>query len=484
MYSSCGLPTSARKVFDEIPNRYKDTVDWTNMMSCYTHNNNPIESLRLFCIMQREGTVLRPDGVTFVCVFNGCARVGDCMFGSQGYVFMVKLGYPLSVRVGNAVMDMYVKCGRMGDAKRVFNEMGERNVVSWTVMVDGVIKMEGVGKGRVLFDEMPERNEITWTVMITGYIENGYSREAFLLLEGLGLCLNYVSLCSFLSACSLSGDLVMGKWVHVYALKTMEKYIHLMVGTSLLDMYSKCGRIDMASKVFRTMKYKNVVTWNAMLGGLAMHGRGVAVLDLFEEMVRETNPDDLTFVSVLSACSHSGLVVKGRKFFRDIGMIYGLTPKIEHYACMVDMLCRSGQLDEAEVLVKTMPISPNEVLLGSLLAACGVHGKLHFVEQVLQDLIQIDPLNTECHVLLSNMYTLAGRQDKAYSLREVLKNRGIRKVPGTSSIHVDGQAHHFSAGDKSHSRTKDVYIILEEMIQQLQLAGYVADTAKPSIFCF
>ncbi|KAF5187438.1 Pentatricopeptide repeat-containing protein [Thalictrum thalictroides] len=466
-YATFDFPFCAHKVFDEIPKSYVDTVDWTTLMSCYVRNCLPREALSIFSFMREEG--VEPDEVTFVSLFAACSRLGKVMIGEQGHVYMIKKGLPFIVTVSNAAMDMYVKCGKMEDARRLFDEISERSVVSWSVMLSGVIRWEGIQNGRYWFDQMPIRNEVAWTLMVVAYIQNGFTRDAFSLICNMiwsmyYFGLSYVTLCSFLSACSQSGDLIVGKWVHAYAMRAMGKELHVMVGTALIDMYSKCGRIEAACKVFENLSYRNVVAWNAILSGLAMHGRGKCVLEHFNWMVTEVEPDDITFVSVLSACNHSGLVHQGYRYFKDLGPRYGITPKIEHYACMVDLLGRAGRLKEAEVVVMEMPIPPNEFVLGSLLAACGLHGKLPLGEHILQELIQIDPLNTEYHVLLSNMYTLAGRQKEADSLRQVLKSRGITKVPGMSSIHVDGQVHHFSSGDKSHPRTQDVYFMLDEMI--------------------
>ncbi|KAF8364700.1 hypothetical protein HHK36_033322 [Tetracentron sinense] len=480
MYAMCGTTSSARLVFDQIPLTHRDTVDWTTLMGCYSRNRMPHDALHLFLDMQGEG--VQPDEVTMVCFFNACSRLGDVMCGLQGHPCMIKRGLPFTVTASNAAMDMYAKCGRMADARRVFDEMSERSVVSWTVILAGVVKWEGVENGRILFDEMPERNEIAWTVMIASYVESGFHREAMWLLGDmiLSLCLelNHVTLCSLLSACAQSGDMMMGRWVHVYVLKIMDKEMNLMVGTALVDMYAKCGRIEAAYRVFKWMLHRNVVAWNAMLSGLAMHGQGIAVLELFSQMIAEAQPDDVTFVALLSACSHSGLVDQGQQFFHDLGPVYGIMPKIEHYACLVDLLGRAGRLEEAEALVRKMPILPNEVLLGSLLASCSLHGKLQLGESLLQELVQINPLNTEYHFLMSNMYALAGKRDEADSLRLVLKKRGVRKAPGSSCIHVGGQVHQFSAGDKSHPRTQEVYFMLDEMIRRLRLAGYVPNTAS------
>ncbi|XP_057974220.1 pentatricopeptide repeat-containing protein At5g15340, mitochondrial [Malania oleifera] len=478
LYAACGCTWHARKLFDEIPPSHRDAVDWTTLMSCFARNGLLIDAIQLFTEMRKFG--LKPDEVTMVCLFSACALVGDVVAGAQMHAFMAKMGLGFGVTICNAAMDMYVKCGLMDDARRLFEEMEESSVVSWTVMLVGVIRWEGVGSGRLWFDAMPERNEVAWTIMLVGYVEGGFSQEGFSLLGemifGLGYGLNHVTLCSILSGCSQSGNLNMGKWVHLYALKAMEEEMSIMVGTALVDMYAKCGKINTALELFKKMPRRNVVAWNAMISGLAMHGQGQDVLNIFPQMVKEVKPDDLTFTSVLSACSHSGLVDQGCHYFHDLESMYGITPKVEHYACMVDLLGRAGRLEEAEILVKKMPILPNEFVLGSLLGACSVHGKLWLGERLLQELLEMDPHNTEYHILLSNMYALAGRPDKANSLRQVLTKRGVRKVPGLSSIHIGGKVHQFNAGDKSHPQTLHIYIMLDEMIRKLRLAGYVPQT--------
>ena len=384
-------------------------------------------------------------------------------------------------------MDVYVKCGLVLGARRVFEEMGMKTVVSWTVVLEGAVKWEGVENGRKVFDEMPERNEVAWTVMIVGYVESGLTREAFDLLRemvfGCGFVLNCVSLCSVLSACSRSGDVSVGRWVHGYALKVRGWDVGVTVGTGLVDMYAKCGRIGAALVVFGNMPRRNVVAWNAMLGGLAMHGKGKAVVEMFDSMVEEeVRPDAVTFMALLSACSHSGLVEQGWKYFNELESVYGTRPEMEHYACMVDLLGRAGRLEEAEFLVKRMSFAPNEVVLGSLLGSCYTHGKVQLGERIMRELVQMDPLNTEYHVLLSNMYALSGKVDRANSLRQVLKKRGIKKVPGMSSMYVCGKLHQFIAGDKSHPQTAGIYMMLDAMICRLRLAGYVPNTSSQVLF--
>lgn len=486
MYAACGGASCARHMFNQIPNSHKDTVDWTTLISCYAANSMPQKAINLFFEMLRLN--LRPDEVTMVCFFGSCTQLGDAVLGAQGHGLMIKWAFGFSVKTCNSVMNMYVKCGLMGDARRIFKEMSERSVVSWTVILDGVINWEGLRNAQQMFDEMPGRNEVAWTIMITGYIERGFSKEGFQLLAEMvfncGIWLNYITLCSLLSASIQCGDLIMGRWTHVYALKTKEKELNIMVSTALIDMYAKCGKIKSALRIFEKMPYRNTVAWNVMLSGLAMHGEVGLLLNIFPQMVEEAKPDDLTFISILTACSHSGLVDLGFYYFYRLESVYGIEPKMEHYACMVDLLGRAGQLEEAENLVRKMPILPNEFVLGSLLGSCNTHGQFHLGDKILRELIKITPHNTRYHILLSNMYALDGKREKANCLREALKRKGIRKVPGMSSIHVKGQVHWFSAGDKSHIQTREIYEKLDEMVQRLRLVGYVPNTASQIISGF
>ncbi|KAI9121348.1 hypothetical protein K1719_008381 [Acacia pycnantha] len=480
LYASCGYALYARKVFDEIPPSHKDSVDWTTLIGCCARHGMPREALGFFVDMRREGWEV--DEVAMACVFNACARLVDVKVGLHAHAGAVKSGLINSVKLCNAVMNLYVKCGLVSEVRKVFEEMEEHSVVSWTGILEGVVKCEGVESGRVVFDRMPEKNEVAWTIMIVSYVENGFTRESFSLLKEMifdcGMGLNYVTLSSVLSACSQSGDVALGRWVHTYALKSMGRDMNIMVGTSLVNMYAKCGWISTALIVFKHMPRRNTVAWNAMLGGLAMHGQGKVLVEMFPLMVEEAKPDAMTFMSLLSACSHTGLVEQGWQYFHSLESVYNIKPEIEHYACMVDLLGRAGRLEEAFAFMKKMPIPPNEVVLGSILGSCRVHGKLQLGEKMMQELVQMDPRNTECHILLSNMYALCGKEDKANSLRQVLKNRGIKKMPGVSSIYVAGKLHQFTAGDKTHLQTAEIYTMLDDMIRRLRLAGYVPNTAS------
>lgn len=446
-YASCGEYVSARKLFDEIPQYEKDTVDWTILMNCHDRLGLHKESLLLFVDMRRLGVPV--DEITIASLFSACAKICDERFCHQGFGFLIKFGLPYNLKACNAAINMYVKCGLMREAKKIFYEMNEKSIVSWTVILEGTMIWEGLNNARALFDLIPEKNEVAWTIMVVGYVSSGPSNEAFRLLKEMifayGFRLNFVTLCSLLRACTHLKDVLMGKWVHVYALKVMDEKLDVMVATALIDMYSKCGNINTAITVFKEMPCRNLVMWNALLSGLAMHGKGNLVLQMFNEMIKEVKPDELTFTAVLSACSHSGLVDEGRVIFSNLETIHGIKPSIEHYACVVDLLGRAGHLEEAESLILKMPMQPNEFVLGSLLGSCSFYEKLELGEKLMQELTRIYPENTEYHLLLSNMYASEGKYEEADSLRGALKLRGLRKVPGTSAFH-------------SRARDGDLYI--------------------------
>ncbi|KAJ0963760.1 hypothetical protein J5N97_028882 [Dioscorea zingiberensis] len=487
MYAALGPPASAIRAFQEIPVPSRFTPEWTALISCHTRHALPSRAILFFRSMLRAGT--SPDEVALIALLSASARLSDNCSGDAAHLLFLKLGLPFTAASCNAAMDMYVKCGRMDEARRLFEEMKDPTIVSWTIILTGVLQWEGLRSGSEMFDLMPYRNDIAWTVMISACIEVGLPRDALALLGEMLFddvsmrSLNHVSMCSLLSACSQAGDLTVGRWLHNHFIKATtfhnnENYL-LKVNTALIDMYGKCGRVDNALTLFERMPHRSIVSWNAMLSGLSMQGMGLQVLQLFSRMVTEgkQQPDDITIVSVLSACSRSGLVEQGRKFFQQLIPIHKITPKMEHFACMVDLLGRAGCLEEAESLIREMPFQPNEVVLGSLLASCAIHRKLELGRKLMKEMVQLYPNNTEYHVLLSNMFTVSRRHAEADDLRQLMKNRGIQKTPGMSSIEINGIVHWFTAGDKTHPQTREIYTMLSEMVQRLNLAGYTIDAA-------
>ncbi|GKC31618.1 pentatricopeptide repeat-containing protein [Tanacetum coccineum] len=379
---------------------------------------------------------------------------------------------------------MYVMCGQVNDANLLFKGKKEAlgNVVVWNVMVDGYVRVGEIGKARMLFDEMVERSVVSWNSMVSGYAQNGFYMEALELFREMQMegdvTPNYVSLMSVLPAISGLGALEIGKWVHFFAVRNGIK-IDPMLGSALIDMYSKCGSIEEALQLFESLSQKNVITWNSIITGLAIHGRAKDALDHFTKMQESgISPNDVTYISVLTACSHAGLLYKGMSIFDQMFQTDGLKPRIEHYGCMVDLLGRAGQLQEAENLLLKMPGEPDDVVLKALLGACKKHGNIEIGERVAKRLLEIDPQDGAPYVALSNMYASLANWDGVTETRLKMKENDVKKDPGCSWIEVDGSIHEFVVADESHAKTKDIYMMLEEIKDRLSLAGYKPDTSQ------
>lgn len=254
---------------------------------------------------------------------------------------------------------------------------------------------------------------------------------------------------------------------------------NVYVGTSVVDMYCKCGRVEMARKAFNRMKDKNIKSWSAMVAGYGMHGRGREALHVFDEMLESgEKPNYITFVSVLAACSHSGLVNEGRHWFRVMKKDFGIDPGVEHYGCIVDLLGRAGCLTEAYGLIKEMRIKPDFVVWGALLSACRTHKDVELAEISADKLFELDPTNCGYYVLLSNIYADAGRWKDVERMRILIKNRGIAKPPGYSLVELKGKSHMFMVGDRRHPRHEEIYSYLEKLRIRMKEAGYVPDTGS------
>ncbi|KAF8400047.1 hypothetical protein HHK36_015922 [Tetracentron sinense] len=456
MYSKCGKLIYARKLFDENPQR--NVVSWTSMITGYVQNDNSHEALSLFkeFLMEesesesesggeRQVTV---DSVAMVSVLSACSRVAGKNITEGIHGFLIKRGFEGDVGVVNTLMDAYAKCGDLGIARNVFDEMTERDVVSWNSM-------------------------------IAVYAQNGLSAEAlevyFAMLRGKDVNHNAVTLSAVLLACAHLGALQVGKCIHDQVIK-MGLEENVFVGTSIIDMYCKCGRVEMARRAFDRMKEKNVKSWTAMVAGYGMHGRAKEALEIFYEMQRVgVKPNNITFVSVLAACSHAGLLEEGWHWFKTMNQEYEIEPGIEHYGCMVDLLGRSGCLNEAYELINRMKVRPDFVVWGALLGACRIHKNVELGEISARKLFELDPNNCGYYVLLSNIYADAGRWEDVGKMRVFMKNRGLVKPPGFSLVEVKGRVHVFLVGDKEHPQHEEIYRYLERLSVKMQELGYVPD---------
>lgn len=392
----------------------------------------------------------------------------------------VKRGLEGNVFVSNAVTHMYAQCGLLEEAKRVFDWGLERDLYSWNILMSGYIRSGEMGRAKEVFLEMPKRDIVCWSTIIAGYVQVGSYVEALDLFHEMlpiGPRPNEFTLTSALAACANLVALDQGRWIHVYINKFgIKMNDQLLAG--LIDMYAKCGEIEFASKVFchGYSPMRNIWPWNAMIGGYAMHGKSEEAIRVFEKMkIEKLSPNKVTFVALLSACSHAKMVEEGRGYFKSMSSSYGIEPEIEHYGCMVDLLGRAGLLEDAEDIILNMPMAPDTIVLGAFLSACKIHKDIERGERVGKIIKELDSNHLGCHILLANMYSTSGRWNEAKVVREKIETIGRKKTPGCSSIELKGWLHQFLVGDRSHPQTKQLYLFLDEMTAKLKAAGYVPE---------
>jgi pentatricopeptide repeat protein len=489
----------ASKVFDQMPQ--PNCFSWNTIIRALAESDDddddePLEALLLFCRMACDGFV-EPNQFTFPSVLKACARTARLEEGKQVHGLVVKYGLDSDEFVVSNLVRMYVMCGVLEDAHVLFlrnviefenggevvrnKRREEGNVVLWNVMVNGYVRLGKFSAAREWFDRMPQRSVVSWNVMISGYAQNGLFKEAIEMFREMQMgdvCPNYVTIISVLPAISRLGALELGKWVHLFAEKNGIE-IDDVLGSALVDMYSKCGSIEKALQVFERLPKKNTITWSAIISGLAMHGQANDAIDHFSRMERAgVTPSDVTYIGVLSACSHVGLVDEGQSFFNHMVKVVGLEPRIEHYGCMVDLLGRAGHLEEAEKVVLNMPIKPDDVIWKALVGACKMHGNIEMGKRVAEILMDMAPHDSGSYVALSNMYASSENWEAVSEVRLMMREMDIRKDPGCSWIELDGVIHEFLVEDESHPRAKEIHSMLEEISKQLRLIGYRPDTAQ------
>lgn len=470
-YSNMGELKKAKAFFDQMPTR--TVVSWNAMLSGYTQNGYADEALKLFDEMMRLG--FRPDETTWVTIISSCSSSGDPLLARSLVETLDKNQIHLNSFVKTALLDMYAKCGNLSMARQIFNELGVyRNSVTWNAMISAYARAGDLISARDLFDKMVEKNVISWNSMIAGYSQNGQSVMAIELFKEMITRKNSkpdeVTMVSVISACGHLGALAMGIWSITYL---TENGITLGISgyNSMIFMYSKCGSMKDAVKVFEKMKTRDVISYNTLISGFATHGHGTEACKLVLRMVEEgIEPDRVTYIGVLTACSHAGLLEEGSQIFESIK-----TPDIDHYACMVDLLGRVGKLDEAKRLIERMPMEPHSGVYGSLLNSCRIHKRVEIGEMVAKKLFEIEPENSGNYVLLSNIYAFAGRWDDVERVRADMRKRGVKKATGWSWVEFGGRMHKFVAGDGSHERTEDIYRVLREIGRKMKRIGYVAD---------
>ena len=461
-YASAGSLADSRRFFDEMVER--NVVSWNSMIGGYAQEGDTREARVLFGEMRRQGFV--EDEFTLVNLLLACSQEGNLESGWLVHCHMLVSGSRVDLILGNALVDMYGKCGDLLMALRCFEMMPLKNVVSWTSMLCAWAKHGSVDASRNWFDQMPERNIVSWNAMISCYVQCGQCREALDLynsMQSQGVAPDEVTLVAVLSACGQIGDLTFGKMMHLYIRDKINNPDVSLVN-SLVDMYAKCGQVDTAISLFSEMCHKNVVSWNVIIGGLAMHGRALDSVMFFRSMVRDSfSPDEITFVALLSACSHGGLLEAGQHYFEAMRHVYSVKYELEHYACMVDLLGRRGYLEKAVCLIKEMPMKPDVVVWGALLGACRIHGSVEIGRQVIKQLLELEGISGGLLVLISNLLYETHRWEDMKRLRKLMKESGARKDMGISSIEVDNCIHEFGVEDIRHESSSEIYTAVDHL---------------------
>ncbi|KAI9075970.1 hypothetical protein K1719_042042 [Acacia pycnantha] len=450
MYMKCGDIGAAEKLFDECAD--KNLVRYNTVISNYIRHGMAREAQVVIRDMLRLG--LRPDRVTLLSAIAASAQLGDLSAGKSSHAYVLRHGLECWDSISNAIIDMYMKCGKREAACRVFGPMPNKTVVSWNTLIAGSIRDGDLELAWRTFDEMPVRDLVTWNTMIGALVQEGMFEEAIELfweMQNNGMKPDRVSMVGIASACGSLGTFDLAKWVYAHIEKN-SIHIDLQLGTALVDMFSRCGDSKSALHVFSKMDKQDVSAWTAAIGAMAMEGNAEGAIEIFNEMLEQgVKPDEVVFVVLLTACSHGGSVLKGRQIFKSMKETHGICPQIVHYGCMVDLLGRAGFLREALDLIQGMPMEPNDVIWGSLLAACRIHENVELAQYA------------------------AGKWDDVAKVRLQLKEKGVQKVPGLSSIEVNGMIHEFISDDQSHPEKLSIDLMLKEINCKLGEAGYVPD---------
>lgn len=440
-YSGLGDMKMADQLFDELP--VKDMVAWTMILSGFVNKCGDMERGReLFDKMPHK------DLVVWNTMIYGYVKVGNVELAKK----LFEQAPVKDILMYNTILCGYVRYGEVEVLLQFFHDMPKRDLVSWNSVIGGLVRHKRISKAIKYFQCMQ--------------MENVYPNE--------------VTIVSILSGCAQVGALDVGKWLHSY-IDRNNLGLNIVVGTTLVDMYSKCGDLESAKYVFEKMPKRDVVSWNAMIMGFSMNGQSRNTLEYFSRMKNDAvSPNDVTILGVLCACVHAGLVDEGRRCFDSMSKELRLTPKVEHYGCMVDLLGRAGLLEEAYGLIQRMEIAPHTGVWGALLGACKIHRNVELAEVAIEHLIQLDLEDGGYLAIMSNIYANAGRWDDVSKVRGLMRKKGIGKLRGCSSIEINGEMHEFGVEEKTHPRAKEIHGMLEEISHRLKMAGHIA--SKNEVF--
>ncbi|OAY79508.1 Pentatricopeptide repeat-containing protein, partial [Ananas comosus] len=455
-YAAVRRIETAREVFDKMPHR--NVVAWNAMLSGYVSNG----CFEAAMLLYNEMLVLdvKPDKATMISVVSASARLGYVSIGKVIHGYICKAEMDKSLDLLHSILGLYTSCGDMNSAESLFNKLVIKSEISRTLMVVGHVKHGAVATALETFKQMPYKDIAAWNAMISALTKSGYFSEAlgiFEEMQRMKVSPNQLTLVSTLTACAKVGALELGRWIHAY-IERNKIEMDAQLGSSLVEMYAKCGCIDLALKVFNRMHVKDLLAWTTIISGLAMHGRSKLALEHFKDMEGNgIHPDAVTFIGVLAACSHGGLVEEGKHYFDLMTRRYGIHPTTEHYSCMVDLFGRGGLLNEAKHFIESMDFSANrKAIWGALLGACNLHGHIELAEYVTRKLIGDDPTHCGAYVLMSNVYAKESMWDGVKKMRNLMKREGVEKVPGCSWIELNGVVHEFFAGGAYHPECTEI----------------------------
>lgn len=439
------------RLFSQVPN--PNTFIYNTLIRAFAHSKGQKrEALSIFQELLNQEDLF-PDKHTFPFVLKACAYLFALSEGEQTHARVLKHGFGSDAYVNNSLIHFYASCGQRESARRVFDRMPERSLVSWNVIIDALVQMREFDEALRMFVEMTKLS----------FEPDGYTVQ------------------SVIDACAGLGALSLGMWAHAYVLKKCEidANFYIPVKNSLIEMYCKCGSLRMALQVFHGMNKRDVNSWNAMILGLAVHGEAERAVEYFDRMVSEEKmqPNSITFVGVLSACNHRGLVNEGLGYFDMMITEFNVEPVLQHYGCLIDLLARNGRIDEALDMVSKMPMKPDDVIWRSLLdASCRQSEGLDLSQEMVKHLIAAEgSASSEAYVLLSRVYASANRWNEVGLVRKLMTDKGLTKEPGCSSVEINGIVHEFFAGDTTHPQAKEIYQFLDVIEERLKMEGYVHD---------